>query len=233
MQGMHELEAQGKRLQGISEQICTRERRIYISKTKPTPQKGKNDMVDEDGFQPVTNMKHTRRNVFVEHSDKRHGTREPSGERPAHEIHSGPGVGGPHATRRAGSHEATCLMGETSKVTAPPRAATKEQSHHGQAAEMLASEEDPAGKMAAPISEEGRGDPASTMLWSPDKIIGSKRALEECAESEDESEGGKRDGEGSRDEEGSTHNEMELDDATGNQEWAKGRNLAKRRTTPN
>ena len=64
------------------------------------------------------------------------------------------------------------------------------------------------------------------MMWSPDKIIGSKRALEEVAESKDESEGGNNFGEGdrigggSRDGRGSTHNEMELDEVYGIQVWS-------------
>ena len=36
--------------------------------------------------------------------------------------------------------------------------------------------------------EEGRGDPTLTMMWSPEKICGSKRTLAERSETDDESE---------------------------------------------
>ena len=132
----------------------------------------------------------------MEQTDARNGTQKMYVERTTQEIHGGPGAGGLHATRRLGAHEAGGWMGEPRRKIAPPQAAIHEQLEHGQTVAMLTRGDDPVGKEAAHISEEGRGDPTSTMLWSPDKIIGSKQALEECAGSADESEGGSRDGEG-------------------------------------
>ena len=74
--------------------------------------KGKNNMVDEDSFQLVTNRKHTMRNIFVERTDRLNVTQEPSGGRSAHEIYGGPGAGGPHAVRREETREAGGWMGE-------------------------------------------------------------------------------------------------------------------------
>lgn len=105
----------------------------------------------------------------------------------------------------------------------PTHVETKEQPKRRQVVAMMASGEIPTCNEAAQTSEEGRGDPPSTMLWSPDKIGGSKRALEECAESED----------GNKDDEGSIRSEMEWMRRPITKSGASWRSQAKRRTTPN
>ena len=105
----------------------------------------------------------------------------------------------------------------------PTHVETKEQPKRRQVVAMMASGEIPTCNEAAQTSEEGRGDPPSTMLWSPDKISGSKRALEECAESED----------GNKDDEGSIRSEMERMRRPITKSGASWRSQAKRRTTPN
>ena len=49
-------------------------------------------------------------------------------------------------------------------------------------------------KLGAVINEEaGRGDPTSTMLWSPSRINGAKHTMEERSEANNESEDGSED----------------------------------------
>ena len=181
-------------------------------------EKGKNIIMDEEGFQQVKNRKSTRKNIFDVINDEERSSAYALAEE-----------------ARAARNRTKSLAGETSRmrdlqaVPENPAAMNQErgannpslpQAIQGYAevsgqmnvdgrqihverqeastgglrrvipsTDEMAMEIDTAAEtvnLASPV--EGRGDPTSTMLWSPRKHAGQKRPLEREASEEEESD---------------------------------------------
>ena len=189
-------------------------------------EKGKNTMVDEDGFQQVKNRRNTRRNIFDTVNDEmrtsafalaeevwatryrsmmqgEEGGRRNDGQKDREEgtsemqkenaqtkdtemrAQSEESDGSPlridtHAITERGQEEhAKSDLGEIEEGTRPGESGEPGTTTAGAATteeETVAMEQLQAQEVWTPTG--GRGDPTSTMLWSPRKHFGFKRPLE-------------------------------------------------------
>ena len=176
-------------------------RRINTAPHSYKPDKGKSIEVDEDGFQPVKNRKkNMRRNIFEKGN--------PAGS--TQQTNSG------YPDEQYRAREGAQVVAEELETPAEPlggqgtSVATMEQSLPLETnSNRRSSQSDPhpcsdnvipqtggvdLAKSAVPSSEEGRGDPTSTMLWSPEKISRNKRTLTERAETDAASDTNSEDG---------------------------------------
>lgn len=139
--------------------------------------KGKNIEVDEEGFQQVRNRKNTKINIFnIVNDEMRSSAFALAEEARAARYRSNPQEG--EASRRRGGQIAMenpieRNQDESERKNTPNRVSTGGDSPKGGSA---VAEEGWVEELATAV--EGRGDPTSTMLWSPRKHAGEKRPLE-------------------------------------------------------
>ena len=175
-------------------------------------EKGKNPAVDEDGFQQVINKKNTRRNVF-EKGGTMGGNRQTTightGEysRAREETHAADmgleSTADPYGGQ--GTTEPNNMPIETPALTSDHQRGETTPNPAGNY-ELLGRRDPGLDEETNTNLEGGRGDPASTMLWSPEKICGSKRTLAERSATDDEAEASTEE---TSDEEGDEYDESE------------------------
>lgn len=174
-------------------------------------EKGKNIVVDEDGFQHVRHRKNARRNIFdIVNDDRRSiaftlGEEARAGHYRAQQMELGHTSGGQEERRSEGGEgiqlqgqpramEAQNKVGGPRNVTSPPKEALESEGpkememdvstrKSGDETLSLLTRKNPglcgsAEKGKDATYTEGRGDPTSTMLWSPRKHASQKRPLE-------------------------------------------------------
>ena len=168
------------------------------------PDKGKNIVVDENGFQPVKNMKNPKRNIFnIVNNEMRSSATALADEIRAARNRSN--LQGVNTNRNQGEQRAASPT--SPKIKEEPdrsknhtyerggkhtdlRLANHEQVVQTSKAVTASTVEELIEDIATPV--EGRGDPASTMLWSPRKVAGHKWPLDreetETTEGEEDSD---------------------------------------------
>ena len=181
------------------------------------PDKGKNVVMDEEGFQQVRNRKNTKRNILNIVNDERRSsafalaeeiraakTRSKAMEGEVSHLRGGQTINEiSTATQQDGQYRTRQQTSEEGIVPEDPKLKNTKVAVRPSKVATTVTEEDRTEHIATPV--EGRGDPASTMLWSPRKLAGQKRPLdrEEPPDSEDEVglESDEEDEEGSESEE--------------------------------
>ena len=163
---------------------------LHLQDTTNNRKKEKNIIVDEDGFQQVVSKKNTRRNIFDKGTSMtevqqaipgRPGENHTSRVEPQTPIE---GLGTP--TEPLGGQG---TLGKGTTTLAPLEVITNRQREESVlSSEGLIGLQHRNGTGSDTNQEEGRGDPTSTMLWSPEEICGNKRTLAERSETDDEAD---------------------------------------------
>lgn len=137
--------------------------------------KRKTIVVDEDGFQQVKNRKNTRRNIFGE--ERRPNDLVQADETRTSRYRSKPHEGEISRPRTDQSNHVTLV--EKNPGNNQGACGRESRSEGNRVAGMLPSadtvvtEKEAMVRLESPV--EGRGDPTSTMLWSPRKHVGQKK----------------------------------------------------------
>ena len=182
---------------------CNKSQKLFVrggrrpTQAQPTYQKEKRKSiaVDEDGFQLVNNHKHTRRNICEkDNAEERINASAQAVETKPGRIQTTPQASEVHRSTRCenttennkeGSDSNTLQGGTQGGWGGDPRPASGGASR--KLHEISTAEEEATVRLESVV--EGRGDPASTMLWSPRKHARHKRPLEhevhEASEDED------------------------------------------------